>query len=76
MEELLERSLAIKEREYGSDHVEVAITLTNLACAIGSLRNHLHAYRPGDILHWEGKGAGKGSGPHVGLHGNPLTDIK
>lgn len=34
---LLERALAIKEREYGPDHLEVAFTLANLADAYGAL---------------------------------------
>jgi len=33
-----ERALRIKEREYGPDHVEVAITLTNLGNAWRELR--------------------------------------
>jgi len=35
--ELLERSLRIQEAHYGPDHVEVAVTLTNLGNAYGSL---------------------------------------
>ena len=35
--ELLERALAIFEREYGRDHVQVAKTLTNLGIAYGDL---------------------------------------
>jgi tetratricopeptide (TPR) repeat protein len=35
--ELLERALAIKERHYGLDHPEVAMTLTNLGNAYGAL---------------------------------------
>ncbi|KAH8056120.1 hypothetical protein JL721_10085 [Aureococcus anophagefferens] len=34
---MLERALALKERELGRDHPEVAITLTKLANAHGSL---------------------------------------
>mgnify|MGYP001322658050 CR=1 FL=1 len=34
---LLERALAIQEREYGPDHREVAVTLTNLGNAYGAL---------------------------------------
>ena len=33
----MEKALVIKEREYGSDHREVAITLTNLGNAYGDL---------------------------------------
>merc|ERR1719254_150537 len=35
--DLLERALAIDEREYGPDHREVAITLTSLGNACGDL---------------------------------------
>ena len=37
---MLERALAIKEQEYGADHVEVAVTLTNLGDAYGGLGNY------------------------------------
>ena len=37
--DLLERALAIDEREYGPDHREVAITLVSLGNAYGSLGN-------------------------------------
>jgi hypothetical protein len=36
---MLERALRIKERWYGKNHVEVAITLTNLGNAHGALGN-------------------------------------
>ncbi|PJD93348.1 MAG: hypothetical protein CK424_02900 [Legionella sp.] len=36
---LLERALIIKEKHYGSEHAEVAITLSNLATAYGNLGN-------------------------------------
>ena len=40
-ESLLEHSLRIKEEEhYGLEHHEVAVTLSNLGNACGSLRNH------------------------------------
>ena len=35
-----ERSLAIKERTYGRDHPDVAITLTNLGNVYGTLGDH------------------------------------
>ncbi|KAH8070286.1 hypothetical protein JL720_11847 [Aureococcus anophagefferens] len=38
--ELLERALAIKEREYGCDHESVAKTLTNLGNAYGDLGDY------------------------------------
>ncbi len=38
--ELLERALVINEREYGPDHVEVALVLNNLGNACGSLGDH------------------------------------
>jgi tetratricopeptide (TPR) repeat protein len=34
---LLERALAFKEKHYGFDHPNVAVTLTNLGNAYGSL---------------------------------------
>ena len=38
--DMLERALAIKERAYGRDHPEVAITLGNLGNAYGDLGDH------------------------------------
>ena len=46
--ELLERALAIQEREYGPEHREVAITLTNLGNAYGSLGD---AQKQKELLH-------------------------
>ena len=37
MRGLVERALAIEEREYGPDHREVAVTLENLGWACGRL---------------------------------------
>ncbi|KAH8062809.1 hypothetical protein JL720_13179 [Aureococcus anophagefferens] len=41
--ELLERALAIKEREYGRDHAEVAVTLANLGNAYNRLGDYAKA---------------------------------
>ena len=40
MKAILERALVINEREYGPDHVEVAITLGSLGNAYGDLGDH------------------------------------
>ena len=40
MRELLERALAIEERHYGSEHVQVALTLNSLGNAYGALGDH------------------------------------
>jgi len=38
--ELLERALAIEERDLGPDHCEISVTLTNLGNACGELGDH------------------------------------
>ena len=35
--QLLERALAVSERTYGQDHLDVVLTLTNLGNAYGNL---------------------------------------
>ncbi|UPA54720.1 tetratricopeptide repeat protein [Wolbachia pipientis] len=37
---MFEQALTIKEKHYGSDHFQVARTLTNLGITYGDLGNH------------------------------------